>query len=406
MGAKIVEGKFLKTGEDFEELIKNLQDFNGYLRLTIKKDNGFEEGYIFLENNLPVGYYYIYNNNEVFGKKAVDYIEEMKKNKSIVELYQYDESKLKLMKDLFKEMFLDKSESKAHEKEKEKILESQSSCKYQKIILDIPSGKPLKMGTSGDYKEYLENYRLLDVFKKDGSGFKRGYVVYCNKEPILAAYEDNNGVLFGNDACKFVKELLNDSDAIIDIYEYNIEKIDILTEYYPQIRLKKGNLEHEGSKSEPNTENLDEFISDLYKKKEMLFTMGEKEENNENDEPLNKEELLKKLGIKAPNDDMIDNLIKNTMIPESYELDNIKDELTEKISEFLKNQNDIQEYSIDISVEYNNRYVCNCTIKLKPKKIFGIVKKELNLQYIKDNIYNILNNYVINLDSKVSVELV
>ena len=409
MSTKVIEGTFLKIGEDCEELNKSLQNFNGYMRLSIKKDNDFEEGYIFLENNVPVGYYYNYNNTEAFGSKAIEYIEEMKKNRCIVELYRYDAGKLNLMKDLFKEMFLDKSELKVkkanHENESmdEKIHESQSSCKYQKIILDIPSGKPLKMGINGDYKEYLEGYRLLDIFKKDDGGFKRAYIVYYNKEPILAAYEDNNGVLFGNDADIFIKELLNNSDAIIDIYEYNVEKVNILTEYYPHIKLKKENLEHDENKSGSDEENLGEFISDLSKKKEMPPITNE---NDENDEPLCKEELLKKLGIHAPNDDMIDNIIQNVLVPDAYELKNMEDDLKEKISEFLKNQKDIQNFLINISLEYNQRYICECKIKLEPKKRFGIIKRELDISYIKDGIYNILNNYIIDLDSKVSIELV
>ncbi|AEH06380.1 DUF2226 domain-containing protein [Methanothermococcus okinawensis] len=410
MSTNIIEGTFVKMGKNCEELTKNLQNFNGYLRLSIKRDYGFEEGYIFLENSMPVGYYYSYNNTELFGNRAIEYIEEMKKNNNcIVELYQYDLDKLKLMKDLFKEMFLNKPEPKVEPKVEEKIFRDMDKdvlCKYQKIVLNIPSGKPLKMGITGgceEYKEYLEDYRLLDVFKKDSDGkFKRAHIIYHNKEPILAYYEDNNGVLFGNCACDFIKELLNDSDVVIDIYEYNIEKINILTEYYPHSKLKEDSSKDE-NKNESNGEDLDEFIYKLSEKKEISPTNKDNEEKD--NEPLNKEELLKKLGINAPSDDTIDNIIQNVVVPDAYELKNIENEINEKISEFLKNQEDIQDFLIDISVEYNQGYICNCKIKLKPKKKFGLIKKDVNVQYIKDGIYNILNNYIINMDSKVSIEL-
>ena len=360
MGIKVIEGNFIRIGDNYEELTKDLQNFNGYLRISVKKEDGFEEGYIILEENRPIGYYYTYNNEEAFGEEADRLIEKMKKNDYIVEIYEYDTNKLNLMKDLFKEIFLNKSKLKTCEKE-EIHTKTPLLSKYHKIVLNIPYGKPIKMWANEDYKKYLKNYKLLDIFKKENGTFKRGYVIYNNKEPILAAYEDNNGVLFGNDACDFIKELLNDSNIAIDIYEYDIEKIKMLKEYYPNMNLK----EDISKKEDDTTENLDEFMNELSMKKEKPVNNNEKVW-----ERLSREELLKKFGIKAPEDDMIDRLVQSIMEPDECELKNMEEDLKEKISKFLNKQDDIQDFPIDVSIKYNEGYNCECKVELKPKRKF------------------------------------
>ncbi|MBW9221305.1 DUF2226 domain-containing protein, partial [Methanothermococcus sp. SCGC AD-155-M21] len=105
MSVQIIEGNLVKIVEegDVDKIIKELQNFDGYLRISLKKDGYFEEGYIFLSKGSIIGYGYSYKGEDVFGHNAIDHIENMKNSRPIVEIYEYTEEKLKIMMDLFKE---------------------------------------------------------------------------------------------------------------------------------------------------------------------------------------------------------------------------------------------------------------------------------------------------------------
>ena len=77
----------------------------------------------------------------------------------------------------------------------------------------------------------------MDAFKKEDGNYKRCYVIYNDGTPILAAYEDDNGVLFGKEAYSIIEDILNDSDTVVDVYKYDESKINILKEYYPEMSL-------------------------------------------------------------------------------------------------------------------------------------------------------------------------
>jgi len=415
MSLQIIEGKLIKIikKKDVNKIIKELKDFNGYIRLSTKREGHFEEGYLFFKNNSIIGYYYIYDEIEEFGSRSLNYIENMKNKNPDVELYEYTEEELNIMMEMVREIFLSE-ENKNIDDLKFENTEFEDNeygrLYYYNIKLILPEGKPLKMDAGKDYNEYLKNYVLLEIFKKENNKFKRGYIIYYNKTPILSAYEYDNKVLFGKDSCLVIKKLLKYPKIIIDIYEYNAEKVEILLENYPQMRLKDENT-------------LSEIIDK--KKKGLLgesiynnILNQEKKDNAKDieDKPLNKEELLKKFNIRMPDEDVIDNIIKEIFTPSCEDLENIKNDLIEKISKYLKTYEEIKSFEIDLDVYYKEgEYYCKCNVKLKFKKTLGLdlifkggnqpLEDDKLIQDIRQNIIDVLSNYPLDLNPKMDIEI-
>jgi len=399
MTVYIIEGKLIKIVEDknVDEILKELKDFTGYIKLSIKRDKGFEEGYIFLKNGVVVGYYYNYNDIEAFGDKAIEYIEGMKNNKPIIEVYEYPIEKLNTMMDVYKEMFLSKDVKKSSEKE----VEPEKKFHYYDIVLMIPEGKPLKMNVGKEYTDYLKGYTLVEIFKKDEDGYKKGYIVYKDKTPILAAYEYNNKVLFGKEACFMIKKLLSYPDIVVDIFEYSEDKVEILIEYYPQMAL----VDIESLKE-------DEEISEDNDIEDTKEEISEEIEEIEEEIPLDKEKLLEKLNITLPDEESIENLIKNVFEPSYEELEGIKKDLEEKIRSYLESCKYVKSFEIDMEVYYNEGYHCVCNIKIIPTSLLGFIFyrgrlfRNIKVEKIKKDIEDILSQYVIEINPKINIEIV
>ena len=408
MSVQIIEGNLVKIVEegDVDKIIKELQNFDGYLRISLKKDGYFKEGYIFLSKGSIIGYWYSYRGEDVFGHRAIDYIENIKNSRPVVEIYEYTKEKLKIMMDLFNEMFIkketiDKVKSKDVEPTPDSIDPTLENLKYYNITLTIPEGRPLKMDAGRHYKEYLGDYRLLEIFSKEEGEFKRGYLVYHDKEPILSACECDDKVLFGKDACIIIEKLLKDPNAVIDIYEYDIERVKILREYYPQMILKK---------------EVESLIDDAEKGNLQDKTQEKKEEDDEEyRKPLSREELLKKFNIRPPDEEVIDDIVKGAFTPSHEELENIKNNLIKKINNSLKTYKDIKSFELHLDVYYKEGYKCKCNVKLKPKKFFGFDliyggrgkshKSEEIIQNVKQNIMDIIYNYPLDIDPIINIEV-
>ena len=391
----VIEGNLIKVvGDgDVEEVIKGLKNFTGYIKLSIKRDNGFEEGYVFLKKGVVIGYYYNYNDIETFGEEAKGYIENMKRDKPLIEVYEYTLEKLDTMMDVYKEIFISDVED---VREKEESVEPEEDLHYYDIVLTIPEGKPLKMNVGGDYKEYLEGYTLVEIFKKDKEGYKKGYIVYKDKTPILSAYEFNNRVLFGKEACIMIKKLLNSPDIVVDIFEYNRDKVEMLLEYYPEMSLiDVKSLEKESTIKVSREDRGDEIT----------------QKDREEDTVLSKVELLKKLGVTLPDEEYIDSIIKSVFEPSYEELEGIKKDLEEKIVSYLENCKEVGSFKVDLKVYYEDGYYCNCKIKIKPKSIFKLILYRgrilhIDAEKIKRDIEDIISQYVIDITPKVDVKIV
>jgi len=425
---EILEGKFLGIGENYDEVVKNLpEDFQGYLRISTKKNGQFEEGYVFFKDKEIIGYYYNYE-KEVFGADAKDLIEEIKKQENqVVDIFAYDSNKLKLMMELYGEIFLNKNNRKNESMENQYIPDT----KCQNINLSVPEGKPIKTGVIINYDdynkldeqesvkipellgEYLEGYRLLDIFKKADNGYKRGYIIFKDKVPFAAAYQDLSGAIFGEEAYNILENIIKEPGAIVDIYEYDSKKLEVFLELYPNAKLEIPTVYTSSSSVTKDIEN--DFEGSLVPTGELKHISDKSEEtrtdkvdtqNESAEEPkLSREELLKKFGIQPPDEDMVNRIIQDITVPDASDLKKIEEELKEKIENSLKGISDIENFLVSISVKYDDGYSCICNVKITPKKVFGVIKKKINPGDIEDLIQKILDNYIIDMDSSISIEL-
>jgi hypothetical protein len=398
MGINVVEGNFIRMSDNYDEIKDIAKNLTGYLRISVKKSGGFEEGYVFLENGKKIGYYYNHGMDEKTGKIAEELINAMKDSDYVVDIYEYDDNKLRLMKDLFKEIFVKENDTPKPEKIEPVVGELSDNNKgnYQKIVLNIPKGKPLKFGVNGDYRDYLKGKVLLDAFKKKDGNYKRCYVIYNDGTPILAAYEDDNGVLFGKEAYSIIEDFLTDPDVVIDIYKYDESKINILKEYCPEMNLIE---------DKPSTDEDDEDDDDLEEFMESLLLNKQKDAEKAEEENLSKEELLKKLGIKLPDEDSIDNLINNVTAPSNEELSDLTRDIVEKIKKFLEREKDIDNFNMDVSVVFNNGYACEGKITIFPKRKLGFIKKNINEEFIKDKINMIIRENILDIEPRIILEV-
>jgi len=138
-------------------------------------------------------------------------------------------------------------------------------------------------------------------------------------------------------------------------------------------------------------------------------------DNSNNDssfaEPVNseREELLKKLRINLPDDDYLDSLLEEAFKPDSGELRDLEkiaiDKLNNDLFELLKEQDILLDYKLDVEVDYNDgKYYYNCNIILIPKKTFGFIKKNINVESLQNKSKNILNS--INADAKHIISII
>ncbi len=398
MTVNIIDGKLIKISNRYDEIKEYSKNLTGYIRVSVKSSDGFEDGYIFLRNGKEIGYYYEYGSIKKFGKDAKELIDKMKDKSYYAEIYEYDDEKMDLMMDLYKEMFIKLPKPSKKTTYLEDDLSKNEAEERLKISLSLPEGKPIKLGANEEYKEYLEGYRLVEVFKKEGSSFKRAYIIYKDGKPILASYEDENGVLLGKKACPYIKVLLSNYD-VIDVYEYTPIKVEVVVEYYPEMNLIEKNDEDKKTiNDEEDEEDLEAFVENLKNKREEIYG-GENEET----ENLSKEELLQKLGIKLPDEDTIEEFVNNLIAPTSDELKALEEEFREKIEEILKKEPSIEKYSLDVSVDFDEGYICKCVLILTPRKKFGILKENINTEYIYDKIRMIIKNNLIDIEPEILI---
>lgn len=395
MALDIIEGKFIKIGKSCKDIENDVVNLTGYVRISSRDNTGkYSDGYVFLENGNIIGYYYVSGSKTLAGKNAKEIVEKMKENGDMYEIYEYTPDKLSVMKSTIKEIFdidnkkiINKPSPKVESVKQVEVIDYDG---YISTSLDIIEGIPVKMGTNiNEYKTYLKGYKLVDVFNKD-KGYRRGYIVYDNDEPILIGYEDDRGALFGETAKLKVEKLLKNQNSIIDVYEYDTNKINMLLDYYPQMNLKSNSPENTDQNNDENMD-IEKYVDKLIQNKTKTKN---KTKNDGQEENLSKEELMKKLGIHAPDEKTIDTFIENLSKPTSEELEYLSNEIKKKIENILMYENNIEEYKLDVKVKYEGRYICKYDLKIKPKKKLGFVKKKVNIPYLKDKISTtIKNNY-------------
>ncbi|CAB3288881.1 conserved protein of unknown function [Methanocaldococcus lauensis] len=388
---KIVEGEYIKTLTDgnLEDLVKELD--RGYILVMVKENNKLHEGYIFVEDGEIIGYYYTDNLMEEIVGKPDKVLELLNKENKVIELYRYDKEKLNLMKWLCPEIFIKKSEvSKKEidiskkEKNNEKIKEN-----YLQIKLTIPLDNIISANIK-DFEAYLEDgkYTLINIYRKVNDFYEIGYIVYYGHTPIAAAYECKYGVLLGKDAYEKIESLLNDENSVIDVYEFDEKKLNVLLDGYPEIK-----IENE-SKEMVIEENL-------YKKDETPVLMS-----YEDDVELSREELLKKLGITEPDDSWVENLIEDLVKPTDEELKDLKNQLEKEIIERIKNIDGVDDIELNLNLKWENgRYFIYGDVNIKRKRILGLIKKDVDSSIVKYEIDKIIKKHLSKYTSRISLNI-
>ncbi|WP_245528134.1 DUF2226 domain-containing protein [Methanocaldococcus vulcanius] len=376
---KVVEGELVEKLNEgqLDDLINKIDI--GYILVLAKKDGKLWEGYIFVENGKVIGVYYTDNDMvEEYGNLE-GIVELLNEEDKSIEIYKYNRDKINLMKWLYPEIFTVKIQE---ETETEKEEKPDSKENYLNIKLDIPLDKLIATNVR-DFEKYLEDgkYIVINVYKKSSNGYENGYIIFKGREPIGAAYECNLGVLLGETALKKLEQLLSDEDSIIDVYEYNERKANIILELYPEMRL----------------------VSEDEKEKE------ENKELQEEQMPINevsREELLKKLGIKEPDEDWVETILEEVFSPSEEELEELKEKLCKEIVERIKMMDGIEDVKPELKIKWENgRYYLFGDIHVKRKRILGIIKKDVDPSVVKFEIDKIIRKHLSKYTSRISINV-
>ncbi|ADC68809.1 Protein of unknown function DUF2226 [Methanocaldococcus sp. FS406-22] len=384
---KVVDGELIRTLTDgnLDDLVTEVNV--GYILILVKEGNKLHEGYIFVEDGEIVGSYYTDNEStEIFGNKE-KILELLNYENKVIELYRYNKDKINLMKWLYPEIFVVKKTKEEKETKKEEREDKEE--KYLNIKLDIPLDVPLESNTK-DFQRYLEDnkYIVVNVYKKTSGKFENGYIIYKGKTPIAAAYECDFGVLLGKDAYEKVEQLLKDENAIIDVYEYNERKTNVLLEIYPQMKIVD---EEQSTEKEEIQKDIEEFV---------------KEEELEEAKELSREELLKKLGIKEPDDTWIETILEDMFRPSEEELNELKEKLENEIVNRIKMMEGVDDVKTNLKVKWENgRYYLFGDVNVKRKRILGIIKKDIDPSIVKFEIDKIIRKFLSRYTSRISINV-
>ncbi|WP_423792507.1 DUF2226 domain-containing protein [Methanocaldococcus indicus] len=147
--------------------------------------------------------------------------------------------------------------------------------------------------------------------------------------------------------------------------------------------------------------NLDEFIDII---NNLCYSYLLLPCDNFQKECASRDELLKKFNIKEPDDDFIKSIIKETfefndLATENLNKSHIYNNIEEILS-ILKHNDVIEDYNIGIDVQDKLIIV---DIKVISKKVFGIFKKDVNIDSIKKILLKNLKNMYPNLNIVISI---
>jgi hypothetical protein len=409
---KVVEGELIRTLEDgeLEQLICEVR--TGYILILVKENGKLHEGYIFVEDGKIVGSYYTDNEStEIFGDEKY-VIELLKCGNKVIELCRYTEDKLNLMKWLYPEVFeKNKKEDKKETKTKTKDIPKEQ---YLNIKLNIPLDNLLESDAK-DFERYLKDgeYILINAYRKVDGVFENGYIIYRGRTPIAAAYERNIGVLLGRNACEKIKELLNDENSIIDVYGYDEKIVEVVLEIYPQMKLVK-----EEEKKVEKPKKAEDIIAEMMVIEEPKEIKEVKDEHIDDEKPpeeqeglekldeLSRDELLKKLGIKEPNDAWVETILEDVFRPSEDELGELKQKIEKEIVDKIKEIKGVGSVDTDINVKWENgRYYIFGDINIKRRRILGLIRKEVEPSLIKVEIDKIIKKYIPKSTSRISVNI-
>uniref|UniRef100_A9A9E5 Phosphate uptake regulator, PhoU n=1 Tax=Methanococcus maripaludis (strain C6 / ATCC BAA-1332) TaxID=444158 RepID=A9A9E5_METM6 len=108
---------------------------------------------------------------------------------------------------------------------------------------------------------------------------------------------------------------------------------------------------------------------------------------------LDRESLLKQLNIKAPTNEEIDSLVESCLEPEDIEF--TKSIIIQEITNFLDDCKDNFQYTFDLELyPEEDQLKCICNLNITKKKIFGLLAKNFDTFYIKNNLNEIISKNI------------
>ncbi len=238
--------------------------------------------------------------------------------------------------------------------------------------IDIIEGK--FHASYNSYEKFKKEYELGNftgyvlLSAKLKKGYEYGHIFYDSGKETGYYWVCGNEESFGEDALKYIKSLKE--IGTVYVYCYDKNKLDIMKELYGEIFV-----------------NIVSTPSAISNNHNVEKTMMEEE--------LSRDELLKKLGIKAPTEEDIQTIVDNAFTWEDCrELDTLKEEVCEKLELYISGQENISEFKIETSVKYteDGKYLCDYIVKIKPKKIYGLICKSINIDHIKKGMHKIITN--------------
>ncbi|MBA2862005.1 DUF2226 domain-containing protein [Methanococcus maripaludis] len=390
----IIEGKFVKMGSNYKELFDELpDDFLGHIRLSLKSNGQFKESHLFLKDKKIIAGYSEYE-GEFFGNDAILNAMKMADLGAIVDIFSYTDSMLSMMQNSDAKLFSTEKPVKKSVVEKKKVMIANDTR------ISVPEGSPIKLGASGDFEKYFGRYTLVELFKKSDGNYLRGYITYDGRSPIAAVYQAENKLTFGDIAFEIINRLVEEDDnAAIDVYEYSKSKLDYFVEEYPESVLS--NKISEPVKTEKKAE-----VPNYVPKVEEIEIEEDLDEGEavEVEEEISREELMKKLGLRTPDDEMIEDLLEEIFEPSKTEINAIESELLEKINKYLEESTNALQFDSELSIEYSDEgeFIAKCFINTTSDGEYG-VKSAVDPKIIKKDITNIFDSYVIDIIPEITI---
>jgi len=246
-----------------------------------------------------------------------------------------------------------------------------------------------------DFESYLEEgkYYLVHINLSVLTIYRNGYVIYEGKKPIMAAYEDNYGVLCGDLAYRKIKKLMEKSISTIDIYQYREDAVKTLLERYPEMRIE------EKDKKTEITETTQDILEVVDKEVSPSESGGKS--------TFSREELLKKFGLEDPDEKWIEKVLKEAYAPSFEELLHLKREIEKEIVKRCREIKGVKDVKVSLDITWEDRiYFIEGKIKVETKKLLGIILERVDPGLIEKEIDNVIKKYIpTKYSSKISINI-
>ena len=251
-----------------------------------------------------------------------------------------------------------------------------------------------------DFENYLkeDKYYLVHINLSVLNISRNGYLVYRGKKPVVAAYEDNYGILYGDMAYKKIKKLLEKNISTIDIYEYEEDFVKSLLDSYPGMKIlyeEKTVYNENGNKNisieiEEDEENIFSIDDDLD-----IENTNIEEVLSGDDLALSREKLLKKFGLKDPDEEWVESILREYYAPSFDELLNLKKEIEDEIVKICGNIDGVKKVNVSLEVSWEDgTYIIEGDVIIVTKKVLGINLGGINPKSIRREIDNIIKRHI------------